>query len=52
MPQMLMIAEKCVIFIRLYFFASLNGIFLYKNEVLWKNRKFVYYIQHQLIYFI
>ena len=52
MLQMLMITQKYVIFIRLYFIASLKRIFLDKNEVLWKNRKFVYYIQHQLIHFL
>ena len=44
-----MITEKYVIVIRLYFFASLNAIFFYKNQVLLKKN--CYFIQLQLIYF-
>ena len=45
-----MITQKYVIVIRLDFFASLNGIFLYK-KMYFEKIAFFYYIHHQLIYF-
>ena len=50
---MLMITLKDVLYlfcIRLYFIACFNSIFCIKIKN-FKNRKFLYYIQHELIYF-
>ena len=45
-----MITQKYVIVIRLYLFASLNGIFFCIKMKYFKKTIF-YYIQYQLIYF-